>query len=65
VHYPAVVDDHQTRTEPLDVGKVVRGQHQCGVPGGTDGRDERPYGLLADHVEADRRLVQEQHIRAV
>ena len=31
VHHPAVVDHHQPPAEPLDVGQVVRGEHQRGV----------------------------------
>ena len=65
VHDPAVVDDDQPPAQPLDVGQVVRGQHQRGVAGRAQLGEERAHRLLAHHVEPDRRLVEEQHLRPV
>jgi hypothetical protein len=65
VHHPAVVDHHEAWAEPFDVGQIVGGQHQGGVPGAAQFGEETPHRLPADHVESDRRLVQEEHLRTV
>ena len=62
---PAVVDDDHPPAQRLDVGHVVAGeQHGRAVALVVLG-DERADALLHRHVEADRRLVEEQHLRPV
>ncbi len=65
MHDPSVIDHHEAAAQPLDVGEIVRGEHQRRVAGVAEAREEAPHRLLAHHVEADRRLVEEQHLRAV
>ena len=61
----AVVDDDDALAQRLDVSHVVaREQHGRAVASVVLG-DERADALLHRHVEADRRLVEEQHLRQV
>jgi len=43
----------------------VGGEHDRGVAAPAQLGQELPHGLLADHVQADRRLVEEQDLRPV
>ena len=62
---PAVVDHDHPLAERLDVGHVVaRQEHGRAVAAVVLGH-ERADALLHRHVEPDRRLVEEQHLRPV
>ena len=61
----AVVDHDDPVAQGLDVLEVVRGEHERGVPGRVERAQELAQPALADHVEADGRLVEEQDLRVV
>ena len=54
---PAVDHDHPV-AQPLDVAHVVRGEEERRAALGALAGEEAAQVLLADHVEADRRLVE-------
>ena len=62
---PAVVDDDHPLAEGLDVGHVVARQQDRRAEAAVVLGDERPDPLLHRDVEAERRLVEEQDLRAV
>ena len=61
----AVVDHDHPVAERLDVLEVVGGEHQGGAALGVERAQELAQPTLADHVEADRRLVEVEHLRVV
>jgi hypothetical protein len=61
----AVVDDDHAPGDVLDVGHVVRGQEHGGAAFLVDPDQELPEALLAEQVEADGRLVEEEDLRLV
>ncbi len=61
----AVVDHEQPVAEPLDVAEVVRGQEHRDALVAVDLDEEVADALLGDDVEPDRRLVEEEQLRAV
>ena len=61
----AVVDDDGPPADLLDVPGVVRGEEDRGPLLFVHPADEVADRLLHDHVEADRRLVEEQHLGRV
>ena len=61
----AVVDDEEPAAQPFDVVEIVRRQQDCRVVPRVEIREELAHTLLADHVEADRRLVEEQQLGSV
>ena len=65
MHDAPLIDHDETPAQPLDIGKVVRRQHDCRIAGGAQRGQERAHGLLAQQVEPDRRLVEEQHLGPV
>ena len=60
-----VVDDDHPLAQGLDVGHVVAGQQDRGAGAPVVVGEEAADPLLHRHVEAERRLVEEQHGRAV
>ena len=52
-------------TQCLDVLEVVGGQQQGGAALGVEGAEEVAQPALADHVEADRRLVEVEDLGVV
>ena len=58
----AVVDDDDARTELLDVFHVVARQDQRRAAPLVVALHEVAHGGLHRHVEADRRLVEEEHV---
>ena len=65
VDHPAVVDDQDAPAQSLDVVEVVgRQQHRDALLGVQRGQ-ELPHLGLADHIEADRGLVQVEDLRIV
>jgi hypothetical protein len=65
VDQPTMINDQHPFAEPFDVAHVVRGEQQRGAVLCPLGDQEVPQPLPADHVEADRRLVQHQQPRTV
>ena len=59
------MDDDDALAERLDVGHVVARQHDRRLVALAVGRDELAKPLLHRDVEADRRLVEEDHRRPV
>ena len=62
---PPLVDHDHSITQRLDVVHVVRGQQDRRLVLALVRPDELADLLLHHHVQADRRLVQEQHVRLV
>ncbi len=60
---PAVVDDDDALAERLDVGHVVAREHHRRLVALPVRGDELADPLLHGHVEPDRRLVEEEHLR--
>ena len=62
---PPVSDHHHPVAQGLDVVHVVGGQHDGDAPFPVQPLDEIPHGELGNGVQADSRLVQEEHRRRV
>ena len=60
-----MVDDEDPVAEPLDVAHVVRRQQQGRAALAPLGDEELAQPLLREHVETDRRLVQDEQLRGV
>ena len=60
---PPVVDDDDALAQRLDVGHVVAREQNRGPETRVVVGDEHPDALLHRDVEADRRLVEEEHLR--
>ena len=61
----AAVDEQHPVAEPLDVAHVVGGQQQGGAVLAALGDEELAQPLLGEHVEADRRLVEDHQAGGV
>ncbi len=60
-----MVHDQDPVAEPLDVAHVVRREQQRRAVLATLGDEELAQPLLGQHVQADRRLVEDHQVRAV
>ena len=61
----AMVDDDDAAAELLDVRHVMAGEHDGGLLLLIVAADEFAHGLLRNHVQADGRFVQKEHLRLV
>ena len=61
----AAVDHEQARADFLDVAQVVRREHDRDAQLAVGRAQEGAEAVLDQHVQADRRLVEEQHLRLV
>lgn len=65
VHHAAVVDDDDPVTQRGDVSHVVAGEQDGGAVVAVVAAEEAADGGLGVDVQAERRLVEEQHLRPV
>ena len=61
----SVINNHDARTQLLDIHHIVRGEEDGHFLVAVDLLDERPQPLLGDDVYADHGFVQEQQARVV
>ena len=56
-----MVDDDDPAAEGLNIRHVVAGQQDGGSAPGVIALEKFPDGLLRDHIQADRRFIQEEN----
>src|SRR5580704_4810239 len=55
-----MIDNHDAAAKLFDIVEVVRSQQNCGVKFAIDGAQEMADMILRHHIQADRRLIEEQ-----